>query len=154
MLVNNTFGSLSGVRDKEVRIKHISALRSLQKRAWVGTRQDHSPDLLHILGQWSTLPSCSAPALRFHFRQAFLPATTGCQRPEAYLTALLCALQATGLSDCCNMLHISPGTHTEYNHWRPPHPSLAMPHPRSLLLRWNERCAICHGVWLHTRPGK
>lgn len=39
----------------------------------------------------------------------------GCQRPEAYLTALLGALQATGLSDCCNKLHISPGTHSEYN---------------------------------------
>ncbi len=69
------------------------------------------------------------------FSPGLPPTTTGCQRPEAYLTALHRSLQAAWLSDCCNMLHISLGTHTEYNHHRAPHQSLAMPHPRSLLLR-------------------
>lgn len=85
-------------------------------------------------------PMISAPHLLFtdaviSFSPGLTPATTGCQRPEAYLTALRRALQATRLTDCCNMLHISPGPHTEYNHCRVPHQSLAKPHPRSLLLR-------------------
>lgn len=82
----------------------------------------------------------SAPLLRrtdavISFSPGLPPATTGCQRPEAYLTALHRALQAARLSDCCNMLHISLGTHTEYNRHRVSHQSLAMPHPRSPLLR-------------------
>lgn len=82
----------------------------------------------------------SAPLLRrtdavISFSPGLPPATTGCQRPEAYLTALHRALQAARLSDCCNMLHISLGTHTEYNRHRVSHQSLAMPRPRSPLLR-------------------
>lgn len=120
---------------------------------WARMRWNHSLGLLHILSQWSHFPlQHNGCDFIFTSPSSLLPA--GCQRPEAYLTALLAALQATGLSDCCNMLHISPGTHSEYNRRQVPHPSLAKPPPRSLLLRWNERCAICQGVWFHTRPGK
>ncbi|TNN70170.1 hypothetical protein EYF80_019671 [Liparis tanakae] len=78
----------------------------------------------------------------FILRRSPPPATTACQRPEAYLTALHPALQAALLSDGSNMLHISLGTRSEYNHRRDPHQSLTMPHPRSLVVRRNELCAI------------
>lgn len=103
-------------------------------------------------------PMISSPLLLctdavFSFSPGLPPSTRGCQRPEARLTALHQALRATGLSDCCNMLQISLGSHTEYNHQWVPHQSFAMPHPRNLLLRLNEQCAICHVPWLHTKSG-
>lgn len=139
----------------EVKIKHNSAPMYLVNRVWAWIKQDHSADLLHILSQWSVLSSCSAQTdAVISFSPGLPAATTACQRPEAYLTALHWALQAAGVSDCCNMLHISLGTHTEYNDHQVPPQSLAMRHPWSLLVRWNEQCAICHVAWLHTRPGK
>lgn len=140
----------------KVKIKQISAPVSVLNRALAWIRWDRSYLRLYFI--FSASDRSSSPALQqtlwFHFRQPLPPATAGCLRPEAYLTALHRAPQAAGLSDCCNMLHISLGTHTECNlHWAP-HQSLTMPHPRSPLLRWNERCAICHIARLHTRPGK